>query len=103
MAERVQVREIDDGKGSSAAADSATRHRFGGDLASGADGAAVGAAYERGEDRRGDVHQRGPGAGRYSQVQRRRVRLAVSEVRRWPAAHVQPARTPGNQEDREVQ
>jgi hypothetical protein len=32
---------------------------FGGDLAAGADGAAVGAEYERGPDRAGRVHQRG--------------------------------------------
>ena len=35
------------------------------------------------------------GPGRSAQLQRRRVRLAVSEVRRRSSAHVQPAGTPG--------
>ncbi|UQA94814.1 hypothetical protein K9S39_25780 [Streptomyces halobius] len=62
MAERVQVREIDEDEG--------RRLRIirrgtgvGGDLPAGPDGAAVRAGDGSGEDRRGDVHQRGPGPG----------------------------------------
>nr|WP_240918373.1 hypothetical protein [Rhodococcus sp. 14C212] len=32
----------------------------------------------------------------------RRLRLALPEVRRWPAEEVHPARTPRDQEDRQV-
>ena len=62
--------------------------RVGGDLAAGADGAAVRAGHGRGGDREGGVHQRGPGPGRDPQLQRRRLRLAVPEVHGRAAAEV---------------
>ena len=86
-----------------AAADHPPGHRVGGDLAAGPDGAAVRAGHARGEDRRGDVHQRGPGPGRDPQLQRRRLRLALPEVQGRPAQDVHAARAPGDQEDRQVQ
>jgi transposase len=49
-------------------------------VAAGPDGAAVRAGHAGGEDRRGDVHQRGPGPGRDPQLQQRRLRLPVPEV-----------------------
>src|SRR3954454_19073225 len=45
-------------RGQSAVAEPTPVQRFGGDLAAGADGAAVGAGHGSGRDRGGDVHQR---------------------------------------------
>ena len=62
--------------------------RVGGDLAAGADGAAVRAGHGCGRDREGGLHQPGPGTRCDPQLQRRRVRLALPEVQRRPSAEV---------------
>ncbi|GAA2321434.1 hypothetical protein GCM10010234_79090 [Streptomyces hawaiiensis] len=51
-------------------------------MAAGPDGAAVRAGHAGGEDRRGDVHQRGPGPGCDPQLQRRRLRIPLPAVQR---------------------
>ena len=75
-------------RGQPAAADRAAQLRVGGDVAAGADGAAVGAGHGRGRDREGHVHQRGPGPGRDPQLQRDGFDSLRPEVRRWSAADV---------------
>ena len=87
-------------RGQPAAADRAPRLGVGGDLAASADGAALGAGHGRAADRGGDVHQPRPGSRRAAQLQRRRVRLAETEVRRRAATEVRPRPARADQEDR---
>src|SRR5580658_10293984 len=62
VTERVRVREIDDEEGRRLVRIVRRGSGSGGDLAAGADGAAVGPGHGRGRDREGGVYQRGPGA-----------------------------------------
>ncbi len=60
-----------------AGADHLPGQRVGGDLAAGADGAAVRAGHGRARDRQGGLHQRGPGAGCDPQLQRGQLRTLL--------------------------
>jgi hypothetical protein len=77
-------------QGQAPAADHPQGYWVGGDLAAGADGAAVRAGHAGGEDRRGHVHHRGPRAGCDPQLQHRRLRGALPEVHGRPAQNVHP-------------
>jgi nicotinamidase-related amidase len=103
VSERLRVREIDDDEGQRLVRIVRPGHRVGGDLAAGADGAAVRAGHGRGRDREGGVHQRGPGPRCDPQLQRRRVQLALPEVQRRSSAEVHASPAAGDQEDREIE
>ena len=105
MAERVQVREIDDDEGRRLlrivrrGSGSAVTWRRAQMVLLSAQKMPVAKIAEvtfTGPDRVRDVIG-------ISRLQRRRVRLAVPPVCRRPSADLQPARTPGDQENREVQ
>jgi len=76
MAERVQVREIDDDEGRRLLRDRA-RGTGRGDLAAGADGTAVGAEMSPAKIAEVTFTQRGPGTGRHPQLQRRGLLLPI--------------------------
>ena len=83
------------------AADRAARRvRPGGDLAPGADGAALGPGHGDGGDRGGRLHQPGPGPRRAAQLQHRRIRLAAPPLRRRAPAEIRPGAARADQEDR---
>lgn len=66
----------------SACSDHPLRHRISGYMAAGPDGPPVRAGHAGGEDRRGVVHERGPGEGCDPQLRHGWLRLAVPEVQR---------------------
>jgi hypothetical protein len=59
VAGRLRVRDLDDDEGRRLLRIRPPGQRVGGDLAAGADGAAVGSRHGRGRDREGVVHRRG--------------------------------------------
>src|SRR5580658_4659103 len=62
VTEQLRLAEIDDDEGRAPGADRPLGQRAGGDVAAGADGAAVGPGHGRGRDREGRLHQPCPGA-----------------------------------------
>jgi len=95
MAERVQVREIDDDEGRRLLR---IVRRGTGSVVTWRRAQMVLLSAQKmspAKIRGSDVHQRGPGTGRHPQLQRRRLRLPLPEVRWRPTAGVQPAGTPG--------
>jgi hypothetical protein len=96
MVHRVQVRPISNDEGNKPQ----PQPQDDGDLAKSSEGAAVGTRHGRAADRRGDLHQPRPGAGRAAQLQRPLLRLTGTEVRRRATTGLQPRTAARDQEGR---